>query len=99
MEYQHIRHDFGPNTPVEEYLEIGEHGWELQKVEVFADGHLTYGDDIVYTGQTGLSEVEAYSLDRLNAMPRVVARAIDATEFEQVWDRAHREPFTPRRLR
>jgi hypothetical protein len=97
-EYQHIVHNYGPRLPVEEYVEIGADGWEVRKVEVFEDGHLTFSDDVLYTGRTGLSELKALSIDALNAMTRVTARVITAAEFERAWERAHAEPFTVRRL-
>jgi hypothetical protein len=68
-------------------------------VEVFADGRSNYCDGLFYTGITGLSEVPAQSIQELNDLPQVTARAIDGSEFEGAWDRARREPFTPKRLR
>ena len=93
-EYQHIAHNYGARLAVEQYLEIGADGWERRKVEVFADGHLTFSDDVVYTGRTGLTHLKAEPVEVVNRKPGVRARAIDAAEFEQIWELAQEEPFT-----
>lgn len=74
-----------PTEPVELYSELDASRWELRKVEVFADGAITYADQTQQTGTTGLGLVPPPPLLEIAKNPAFVPIEIDNTEFERVW--------------
>lgn len=73
-----IRDDAGAVTI---YRELDADRWEVRKVEVFADGRLTYAG--VRFGTSGATENDVQPIATLER-----ATVIDANEFEAIWDRA-----------
>ena len=66
------------DEPVEFYYEIGENGWALRGVEVFAGGSLNA------IGH-GLKEAPIPSLDDLNLDSQFQGMEISRNEFEVIW--------------
>jgi hypothetical protein len=81
-------HDF-PDDPVELYSECDDNGWELRKVDVFADGTMTFASEQESTGTTALGEVPVPPLAEIGLNPEFEPMAISKEEFEKVWEKAH----------
>lgn len=77
-------HSFS-NEPVELYSEIDEDGWEVRKVEVYADGSSGYADAHTQTKGSGLSKERLPSFEEIAADPQFNPREISADEFDQIW--------------
>ena len=96
MRYQRVlwRHSF-PTEPVVLYSECDDQGWEVRKVEVFADGTMTFAGEQESTGSTGLGEVPVPPLAEIAKDPQFEPTAITKEEFEVIWDKA-RQPYQRR---
>jgi hypothetical protein len=80
-----------PSDPVTLYSEIGADGYEVRKVERYADGRALRADASHESAEIGLGQVPVGTLDDVNAQPEFRAVAIGAGEFERQW-RAARWP-------
>lgn len=77
------------SEPVLMYSEIDREGWEIRKVEVYADGRRGYASKSDAVGGSGLSKEPLPSLEEIAADPQFEPVEIDQAEFERVWDGAH----------
>lgn len=82
--WHHDRNDY----PTVLFSEISDEGWELRKVDQYADGHLDFADSNRSTGSTVLGEKKIPSLDEIAAQSEFSPLAITAAEFESVWRKA-----------
>jgi hypothetical protein len=64
-------------------------GWELRKVDEFADGGLAWADGENETKSTGLGTVPVPSPEEIAADPQFVVEVVEHEAFELVWQRAH----------
>ncbi|MFN8484689.1 MAG: hypothetical protein U0768_16765 [Anaerolineae bacterium] len=89
MRYIHVRwiHEH-PDEPVDLYSELTDDGWEVRKVEIFADGSATFANRTSRRGTSRLGQTPTPSLAEINANPQFQGRAIDKDEFEAVWSNA-----------
>jgi hypothetical protein len=93
MRYQRVRWlQDSSEFPVVLYSEVDAEGWEVRKVDEYADGHRDLAGDGVATGQTALGEAQIPSIEEINVDPEFDAVEIGHAEFEAVW-RAAREWF------
>lgn len=84
VEWKHTHTD----EPVMLYSELDEDRWEVRKVEVFADGRMTYADGTGSSGDTRLGEFQVPPIDEI-AKDRVFAPVvISRAAFETVWKKA-----------
>src|SRR5262249_32664364 len=74
-----------PDEPVTLYSEIDDEGWEVRKVEVFADGRLGFASATGATTATVLGEKPVPSVEEIAADPQFRAARITRKEFERVW--------------
>ena len=82
------------DSPAEYYSEIDAGRWERRKVEIFADGRAGYASAAGSALDTRLAIVPLPSLAEIAAQKEFEARAINASEFEDVWNKAvRRESF------
>lgn len=72
------------------YSEVSDEGFELRKVDQYADGHLDFADSNRSTGSTVLSEKRMPSLDEIASKTEFSPQAITAEEFEGIWRNAVR---------
>jgi hypothetical protein len=77
-----------PDTPILLYSELDEHRWEVRKVEVFADGRMTYAEGRGSTGDTQLGEVPVPAIADIASDPEFEPEAITRAEFDAVFDKA-----------
>jgi hypothetical protein len=78
-----------PDMPVDIYSEFDADGWEIRKVEAFADGRIQYSDGVDSTGGTGLSEVREEDFpDGATVSGPLTTTPVDAATFESWWQRA-----------
>jgi hypothetical protein len=91
MRYQRVRwvHEFA-DEPVLLFAEIDDEGWEVRKVDQYADGTLHRAGGGEETERTVLGERPGPTLDVINQDPDFNAEAITAEEFETVWITAGR---------
>lgn len=82
------RHD-GNDDPVVLWAHVVD-GWEVRKVDEFADGHLVRADAEHESGATRLSEVPMPGVQEIGRDPQFVVEVLDASTFERVWERAGR---------
>lgn len=74
--------------PIWLYSELDSENWETRKVEVFADGKMSFADDKSTSGDTGLSIEPLPPLEIIAADPEFEPATISAEEFESVWRKA-----------
>ena len=74
-----------PGEPTLLYSELDDAGWEIRKVEVFADGRVGYADRSGTNGGTRLSIEPLPSLIEIATDPQFEPREIAKDEFEKVW--------------
>lgn len=74
------------------YSEIDAEGWEVRKVDEYADGRLDIAAAGIETGRTFLGLVPVPPLDEINGDPQFEGVEISADEFEIVWERATSKP-------
>jgi len=84
VEWKHIHAD----DPVMLYSELDEDRWEVRKVEVFADGRMTYAGGTGSSGHTRLGEVQVPSVDEIAKNAGLTPVAISREEFETSWEKA-----------
>lgn len=80
------RHESG-DDPVVLWAHVVD-GWEVRKVDEFADGHLVWADGEHESGSTRLSEVPIPSVQEISDDPQFVVEIVDAPAFERVWKQA-----------
>ncbi len=78
------RHDH-LDEPVTIYSEVDDEGWELRKVEEYADGRLDLADHCIESGSTQLSERVIPSIEEITTQPAFTPGTIPKEEFERVW--------------
>ncbi|MDQ0788870.1 hypothetical protein QFZ63_003231 [Streptomyces sp. B3I7] len=83
-----------PSDPVTLYSEIGPDGYEVRKVERYADGRSVRADALHESDEIGLGQVPVGSLADVNAQPEFRGVAISREEFEKQW-RTARWPLGP----
>jgi hypothetical protein len=76
----------GDGEPGAVYRELDEEGWEIRRLEVLADGRVSYADVRGTSGATMLGD-RPWQPDEATA-PRAHAADIDRAAFEALWDRA-----------
>jgi hypothetical protein len=93
MEYIEVRwkHE-DPAYPVLLYSELDGGRWETRKVEVFADGTMTFADGSTNSGTTLLGAMEVPRIAEIASQDEFEPRMISAGEFEAVWLRATTAP-------
>jgi hypothetical protein len=69
-------HHDHPDEPVELLSELDESGWEVRKVEIYADGRQGFVDRNEHQGVTRLSELPIAPLDEIAADPQFSPREI-----------------------
>ena len=84
VEWKHTHAD----DPVMLYSELDEDRWEVRKVEVFADGRMTYADGRGATGDTQLGEDQVPPVDEIAKNAEFAPVVISRAEFETVWSKA-----------
>lgn len=70
--------------------ELDAERWEVRKVEICADGSITWADSSQSTGNTGLAEAALPPDEEINSQPEFRIAAITRAEFEVAWSRARR---------
>jgi hypothetical protein len=83
-------HDFD-DEPVVIYSEI-DAGRETRKVEIYRDGHRTYADEIVSTGDTSLSQDLMPTVSEISESDEFTAEVIPSEVFSNVWRDATQQP-------
>jgi hypothetical protein len=83
VQWTHAEND----SPTLLYSELDEDRWEVRKVEVFADGRMTYAEARTQSGHSRLGEVPVPPLDQIAADPQFEPVAISRAEFERIWDK------------
>jgi hypothetical protein len=78
-----------PNEPALLYSELDEAGWEIRKVELFADGRSGWADRSEEHGGTGLGIEPLPSLKQIASDPQFEPAEITREQFEQVWSKRH----------
>lgn len=63
-------------------------GWEVRKVDEFADGRLEWADDKHESGCTALGAVPMPAPGAIAADPQFVVEVVDRSVFERVWQRS-----------
>jgi hypothetical protein len=74
-----------PGDPVHLYSEIGDDGYELRRIELWANGRKGYADANEEAGGTALSVMPVPSLKEIAAQPEYQPKQIDAEEFHKLW--------------
>lgn len=91
MRYQRVFwRQSSPEFPTVLYSEIDDEGWEVRKVEEYANGRRDLASSDIETGQTFLGEMRIPSLDEINSQAEFEGAEISADEFEKVWDDARK---------
>jgi uncharacterized protein DUF6881 len=81
-------HHSSVEHPVMLYSELDETRWEVRKVDLFADGRLSYADARTSTGDTRLGEAAVPLLEEIAASSELEPAEIGRAEFEEIWERA-----------
>ncbi|OZI32165.1 hypothetical protein CAL29_30530 [Bordetella genomosp. 10] len=81
------KHDL-PSEPTTIYSEVDDSGWELRKVEVFANGAMGYASKLKSAGGTGLSKEPLPSLNEIAIDPQFDPVVISPDDFERIWKTA-----------
>lgn len=63
-------------------------GWEVRKVDEFADGRLAWADGEHESDSTGLGTVPVPAPEEIAADPQFVVEVVQQAAFELVWQRA-----------
>ena len=77
------------SEPVVMYSEIDQDGWELRKVEVYADGRMGFASSSESKAGSGLSKEPLPSIDEIAADPQFEPAEINQIDFERIWAKAH----------
>ncbi|MGZ7179025.1 DUF6881 domain-containing protein [Burkholderia gladioli] len=76
------------NEPILIYSELDEEGWELRKVEIYADGRMGFACKFQSSGGSGLSNEPIPSLEEISSDDQFEPIEIDRDEFERIWNSA-----------
>ncbi len=90
MEYIEVKWiHIHPDEPVFLYSEIDADGWEVRKLEVFADGRVGFADLTEATASTNtkLSHEPLPSLTEIASDPQFQPTTITPEEFDRLWAR------------
>ncbi|MFD2794362.1 DUF6881 domain-containing protein [Promicromonospora vindobonensis] len=79
-------HD-SPEYPVVLWAHVVD-GWEVRKVDQFADGRLAWADDEHESGSTGLGTVPVPAPEEIGANPEFVIEVVDREAFDRIWQLA-----------
>lgn len=77
------------SEPVVMYSEIDNDGWEIRKVEVYADGGMDFASSFESKGDSSLSKEPLPSLAEIAEDPQFELVEINQIDFERAWSRAH----------
>lgn len=89
MRYQRVRWlQDSPEFPVLLYSEIDDDGWEVRKIDEYANGHRDLAGADLETGSTILGLDRVPTLDEINKDHQFDGVEITAEEFEEIWARA-----------
>jgi hypothetical protein len=67
------------------YSEIGEDDCERRKVDMYADGRMSFASSTEHSGDTRLGETEIPPIEVIAVDPEFDPVAISAKEFEEIW--------------
>jgi hypothetical protein len=81
-------HHENQSDPTRMYIEIDDARWERRKVEMFADGRMTYASPSSATGDSMLGLMEVPSIDDIRAIGEFDAVYIEQAEFMAMWFKA-----------
>ena len=81
-----------PEDPIVLYHEIEADRRETRRIELFEDGRLQRSAKVEPEAPTSLSLEPLPSLDAIREQPEFAAVVIERSIFEEVWDRAGRDP-------
>lgn len=79
-------HD-NPEDPVVLWAHVVD-GWEVRKVDEFADGRLAWADGEHESDSTGLGTVPVPAPEEIATDPQFVVEVVDREAFDRVWQRA-----------
>ena len=69
-----------------EFCEIDEARWEVRKVEVFADGSMTWADESTpLDAKTRLSDQRTPKMEHMKPDPELITELITPEAFEEIW--------------
>lgn len=89
MEYVLIEwHQRDPGEPIVFASELDAQRYEHRKIELYPDGRLDWAGQHRSTGTTWCGELPMPTLSEIAALDEFAPRAITATEFELMWQRA-----------
>lgn len=74
-----------PSEPIWIYSELDSGGWELRKVEVYADGTMGFADQYSSVGGSSLSIEALPTVAEINSDSQFEPVEITKEEFEAVW--------------
>lgn len=74
-----------PDEPVELWSELDADREETRKVEIWADGRVSYASTDREIGGTQLGEGPVPSLEQIGADPEFEPEAITRSQFEDCW--------------
>jgi hypothetical protein len=77
------------SEPVVMYSEIDQSGWEIRKVEVYADGRMGFASSSESKGGSGLSKEPLPPMAEIAADSQFEPAEINQIDFERVWSKAH----------
>jgi hypothetical protein len=81
------KHEYD-DDPITLYSELDEERWEVRKVEMFRDGHVTWADAKGSIGTTQLGDQPVPAVAEIAANQEFVVKEISRAEFEAAWDAA-----------
>jgi hypothetical protein len=86
MRYLRVRwRQDSAGEPVILYSEVDDEGWEVRKVDVYANGRRDLAGEGIETGSTFLAGDRTPSLEEINGDAQFEATEIDGDEFERIW--------------
>jgi hypothetical protein len=74
-----------PGSPVHIYSEIGNDGYEMRRMEIWANGRKGFADANEEVGGTALSSMAIPSLSEIAAQPEFQPKQIVAEDFHKLW--------------
>ena len=97
MRYLQVRWSHAlPNEPVEIYGELDDTGWEIRKVEIFADGAIGFASCSEESHSTILGEKPWPPLEEIADDPQFKPEQISKEEFERIWENRFNLLSSPR---
>lgn len=76
-----------PEYPVVLWAHVVD-GWEVRKVDEFADGSLAWADGDHESDSTGLGTVPVPAPEEIGADPQFLVELVTREAFDRVWQRA-----------